>query len=339
METAPMLTAWDDLSPVVLALMQAEKSLYQRLVCAPPRAFHCYAIFLRLSEDARKKSDGALAQQMYHENPLDLVRAVFPNIGPDLLRILARVEPRAWSANEYLDLEQALRTIARDALMSASRVTPSLVSKVQQLDGLPMLVGTIMPKLGYDIEKAKHFGLMFDIMQTWGVLEPEAEAAAILRKVRPDRLSHFVERRLARIKAPAFPVALPSLFRMLDTLSGVRAAGHRYANCLADHYGNWRDYITGQLRILEWSGEEPVIMAIRKYLGEIWCVEHIAGAENKPVGPETTAAIFAELRSTGLKFIDQRAASYLDWIAETTYEGRAFTDEDEKLFLDELAEC
>lgn len=340
MEKAPMLAAWDDLSPVVLALMQAERQLYQRLVCAPPRAFHCYAIFLRLADDVRQKSDKELAQRMYHENPLDLVREVFPHTGPDLLRLLGRLQPRAWQAHEYLDLEQALHNSnGRDSLLAEGLVgfvTPALVKNILQLHNLPILVATVAPKLGYDIARARDFCLMVEIMQSYGVLEPEAKAAAILRKVRPDRLSTFVQRRLARIKAPPFPVVLPSNFRLLETVSEVRAAGHRYRNCLADHYGNWRDYITGRLRILEWLGKETAILAVRHYLGELWVVDHVAGAKNERVSRETSEAMFAALRSTGLCFMDAKTATYLDWLAESPYEIPS-ADEDEYLFYPETA--
>lgn len=338
METAPMLAPWDDLAPVVLALMQADRSLYQRLVCAPPRAFHCYAIFLRLSEDAQKKSDGALAEQMYSENPLDLVREVFPMIGADLLRVLARLGPRVWTADQYRELDQALRSAARDALMAENRLTPEMVAKARQLKDLPLLVATITPKLGYNIKTARQFGIIFDILRQYGVLETEAEAAAILRKVRPDRLGRFVGRRLSRIKPPPLPLALPPQLRLMETLADVSKAGHRYANCLADYQGIWRAFIMGELRFLEWCGEESGMISIRTYLGNLWVVEEIKGPQNKNLSLRSVEAIFDTLRNAGLNCIDNRTGSRLDWLTDSTADVGQPLEEDEEAFLDALAE-
>ena len=72
MAIAPLLTVWSDLAPRVARLTQAHPNLASRLIVAPTRAIHAYAIFIQQPATA---DDELLARTLFESHPRDLLWA------------------------------------------------------------------------------------------------------------------------------------------------------------------------------------------------------------------------------------------------------------------------
>jgi hypothetical protein len=299
MERAPMLAPWNDLAGTVLLLTRYKPELYQRLVCAPPRAFHSYAIYLRLEQ---LSLDEALAQHLLESDPLDLAREALPESTGDLLRCLGRLEPYAWSAGNYLKLDRLLRGRARDVLLQERFLTVAKLEAVARLEDCDPLVAAIMPKIGFEPGKSETFHLMFTLLRNAGALGSDADALNAMRKLDSNGIIRFFWRRLCKIRQTPIELRLPLTLRQVETLGELARLGHKYQNCLARPYEHFRDFLSGKTFFFEWRGFEGAVAQVENFCGAFYLRE-LRGMSNRAVDGRTRLEVETALKSAGVRIV------------------------------------
>ena len=93
MAIAPGLVHWSDLAPTIAKIVLCHPDLAARLICAPVRAVHAYAIFLRQTVSGDEE---LLARTLFDNHPRDLLDIVWPDRSPELWGMLDRINGPVW---------------------------------------------------------------------------------------------------------------------------------------------------------------------------------------------------------------------------------------------------
>ena len=124
----PGLAHWSNLAPTIAKIVLCHPDLAARLICAPVRAVHAYAIFIQQSGIP---DDELLARTLFDNHPRDLLDQVWPDRSPELWGMLERISGPVWSLRDYGRLDELLKS--RVAELSVAQFRKLLIYKISPL--------------------------------------------------------------------------------------------------------------------------------------------------------------------------------------------------------------
>lgn len=309
MDCSPMLAPWRKLSPLVSSLIKINQNIAYILSSAPPRAFHAYAIYLRLYEQGI--AEAVLARTLADTDPYELVGRVLPQADGSLLAILSRLEPVAWKGETYRRLEVLLREegATKAFLTSAPYISEAMIERITTFELVADPVALhVWDLLGFDERHADAVGSIISILRFSGVLEPDEEVVQILRRIRSPGLPSFLWRRLARIEVPELPGAarLPTGAKPIRSLRELKKKSRQYPKLFERIPSILVDFLSGRARFIEWHGKEEYILYVETALPGHLYLRDILGGTDCRIDEGVTSDLMRTFAASELRFSRHR---------------------------------
>gem|GEM_PF-7074522 len=267
MAIAPLLTVWSDLAPRVARLTQGHPNFAARLIVAPTRAIHCYAIYMQLSGI---DDDELLARTLFEHHPRELLDEAWPDRHPQLRTMLDRISGPTWEIERYQRLDRLLKSRVSEPVMNTTRINECTIIFHEELEKLDILVTSAANALQGNLSMAKALHAAIVVMRKMHVLSNDEVEAASLKNARKDGLGRWLERRLRKATAPTVPLP-PSLYQITDCTEMV-SLGRQMKNCL----GDTRTLLTmlmGDFVFLRMHDEAgPIVVSMARGPGECWMI-------------------------------------------------------------------
>jgi hypothetical protein len=295
-ERSPMLhTPLGELAPTVAALVRVSPLFGQRLLLAPPAAFHAYVIHMHALPQDWRNDPAATARHMLETSPRTLLGNVMPDAPPTLWRALRRLEQTAIADVYYRCLATLLQTRLAHVVLAAQRLDRDRISMLLEMLDLDPLVVAAHRSLNGDYNQAYDLNACLGLLRSQGVLESDERAARVLRKVSPTGLWDFVRRRLDNASAPPLPVTLSPPLRALTTVRELVETGRRFGNCLGKEPQHMLDLVSGRRRFVILDGEPPLVAEIEIFDSGLFAVLHTEAPHRAPVPWQSEVAIIRAL--------------------------------------------
>ncbi len=229
---APGLKPWQALGSRVARLINFYPELGTRIFCAPPGAFHVYAIYLILNNASKDSVE--TARLIYNANPKTLLHECLPGADRRLFAVLSKCPPFAQMPIFY---EQIL-SLLDDAdiieeLLASDTIDKEVVSFFARVrrHHLDALIVAARYKLHHNIKSAIDFHDLLQVCRALGVIRDDETEISTLQKSKKT-LAEAVDFWLNRCVSP-HDIELREPLRFIKTAHELNTIATSHKNCLS----------------------------------------------------------------------------------------------------------
>jgi hypothetical protein len=303
-DTAPSLACYNipSLAHRIVKLAQGHPLLASRLLCCPPEAMHCYAIFLQCHDE---HDDAVNAQIIYETDPRTLLLGSIDAPAAELFSALKKCEPKAHTMAFYRTLNELLKGEFSGDLTDCTVINTNVLRffNLVRRWHLDPLVVAAHRSLNYQMNRATAFSDIIGIMRALNVLNADEIERRTLHNWKKS-LYCYIDRRLQR-------VASPLAFNLVSPLIQVRDAKHlnrlarKFENCLNTMEHRVRlasgNYLL--VHLVEGLAEHPegAVAVLELGAGGIWYISDAEHARSVECPPEVRNRIVELLEQSGVK--------------------------------------
>ena len=295
----PGLAHWSDLGNRVARLTQAYPDLAARLIVAPARALHCYAIYLHQTATV---DDELLAQTLFGNHPRKLLWA---DCSPELWTMLERIIGPVWSLRDYERLDALLKSALRSMVLDTKSLNSRALTLFETVGVLDPLVIHARAAVDGCLFMLRSLSVALSILRRMNLLQPDDLEAASLRRVRNGGLTRWVMKRLARVNAPRCPFKMPHGYSQITKGRELLNLALKMRNCLSDTR-HMLALATGELVFLKTETEAHgiIVATLARGPGGCWMLEHAEGQHRRDDTEIVSYEVVTALRLAGIDTVE-----------------------------------
>ena len=307
-EQAPMLCViWsEDLADRVAGLVRAHPVLAPRLLYAPRRAVHAYAIALYEAPIVDGgESEAELAARLASTHPRALLAEAMPGCSARLYAILDRCGETVRPAIFYQRLHALLLSDLALVVLDAPDIDDHVLDFAEMLGGMNSVVLHARRALHHSPIRAHALQDLLDLLADHGIAAADL-ADRLSERGGAKALARAVRRLIDRLPLPHPGLAAPAGFRLTTTVGELRAVGRRFGNCLVGVAGRydtgWLEAVRGQ-RVYVVRDDPPVVACLRRASEGRWWVEQVSAHANESLSVEARRGLERDLAEAGVRLL------------------------------------
>lgn len=284
---------WNRFSRHSAIMRQAARSdvaLMMRLVDAPPRTFHVYAIALDIwSMDALPLQPEVVAQRFMSVHLRDLLEDVWGTAPAGVLSVLNRCGQTVHAPEFYFMVQHCLADDRLGMLLrrGTDPVNAALIRSIEDRVRLDPLLDEIRHTLHSEYFACIDW-LVYRLRDLQGPAFNERWVRGVLKAVDKRNVKHQVRQLLKAFPPAPAPWPGNEVLRPVETVSGLEEAGRAMSNCLGETPYAFA-LIQGTAAFYV-SNNELVVQISKRPSGH-WAIEEIRGPRNSSVNPALEEAI------------------------------------------------
>lgn len=227
-EFSPSLLPWGGFGPLIARMIQAHDQLASRVLLAPPKWLHIVSIYLWKNQG---RDIHEMARAVYDKHPRELFNECWADADPKLYPVLKRCGRKALLLEQYEQLNTVLGSHVADIVTQTKVLSAARIDFFFRILDLDPLIAPAYRLLNFDQRAAQNFDAMLRHMRSLNLIgDHDAEAKALRNGVYKS-ITHYVEARLARVKAPVNLNLKPPL-RQIVTGEELSFIALKWQNCL-----------------------------------------------------------------------------------------------------------
>ena len=300
-EQAPLLrVVWRDLAERVAGLIRLHPPLGERLLFAPRRAVHAYAVAIHQAAHDEPEKD--LAARLASTHPRTLLAQALPGCAPRLYTLLGRCGDLVRPASFYARLHRSLLGDFAQVALEAESIDDATLDFVDALAGMDPLVARVRRALDRSPRRAEALQTVLSVLHDQGITDTDAGEGLCGRKA----LAGFVRRQFNRLAMPPPEFPAPAGLRFLSTVGEVRALGRAHNNCLLGFAGrydtSWVPFTTGT-RVYLTGDNPPLVLCMDRVGRRLWWVGQMSGPANASLPAEVHERVERDLGAVGVQLL------------------------------------
>ena len=295
----PGLAHWSDLATTIAKIVHRHSNLASRLIVAPTRAIHCYAIFIQQSGIADNE---LLARTLFENDPRKLLWA---DCSSELWTMLDRISGPVWSLRDYERLDGLLKSALRSMVLDTKSLNSRSLTLFETVGVLDPLVIHARAAVDGCLFMLRSLSVALSILRRMNVLQSDEYEAASLKRVRNGGVTRWVTKRLARATAPRCPFKMPPGYSQITTGRELGNLALKMRNCLSDTR-HMLALATGEFVFLktETKAHGIIVATLARGPGGCWMLQHAEGQHRRDDMEIVSYEVVTALRWAGIDTVE-----------------------------------